>query len=93
MSVIKAIHDKGAAIAWSPLKALPNVFATATLAGGGGGFVSCAVAVRLRLRLLAGRRFAAAWRCVRDQRCSAAALVLRQRAPIRLFLSLCSSAN
>ncbi len=32
------MSDKGACLAWSPLKHAPNVFATGTKEGGGGGF-------------------------------------------------------
>jgi|LauGreSuBDMM15SN_2_FD.fasta_scaffold828489_1 hypothetical protein len=35
---VKTVSDKGACIAWSPLKHAPNVFATGTKEGGGGGF-------------------------------------------------------
>lgn len=35
---VKTVFDKGACIAWSPLKHAPNVFATGTKEGGGGGF-------------------------------------------------------
>jgi len=35
---VKAVLDKGACIAWSPLDHAPNVLATGTKEGGGGGF-------------------------------------------------------
>jgi len=38
MAAIKQIPDKGACIAWSPLKSAPFVLATGTKEGGGGGF-------------------------------------------------------
>jgi hypothetical protein len=38
MAAVKQIADKGACIAWSPLKSAPNVLATGTKEGGGGGF-------------------------------------------------------
>ena len=38
MTTLKEISDKGATIAWSPLRAYPALLATGTKEGGGGGF-------------------------------------------------------
>ena len=38
MAAVKQIADKGACIAWSPLKSAPAIIATGTKEGGGGGF-------------------------------------------------------
>lgn len=38
MSIIKQFTDKGATIAWSPLRETPNLIASGTKEGGGGGF-------------------------------------------------------
>lgn len=38
MSIIKQLTDRGATIAWSPMREIPNLIASGTKEGGGGGF-------------------------------------------------------